>query len=163
MSEFSANFQLKNKWVLWYHKMNDEQWGIDSYKKVIEIEDYHTLLLMVSEIKVVTSGMFFFMKDGIQPIYEDPMNKEGGYWSLRVTKKDANDYWLKIIYLLCFENITQDENKNKLMNGLSISPKINNCIFKIWNSNFKAMKKEDLRKDVDIFHMDEMFYLEHKE
>ena len=155
----SDNFDLKSKWVLWFHKVNDNNWSIESYSKIFEINTYFDILFVVKEIENITSGMFFLMKEGISPIFEDINNVNGGYWSMRITKKDAFSFWEKIIYNLCLDTIT---NNDGLINGISVSPKINNCIFKIWNSNFEGMKKEDLRKDLDYINWEETFYLQHK-
>jgi hypothetical protein len=155
------NFKLKYKWVIWFHKVNDNNWTLESYSKVFELETYYDILYIINELKNITSGMFFVMKDGIIPIFEDEKNVNGGYWSLRITKKDALDYWEKMIYHLCVDNICINDEHETLINGLSISPKINNCIFKIWTSNFKNMKTDYLRKDLEFINWDEMFYLEH--
>ena len=101
------------------------------------------------------------MKDGIVPIFEDVNNINGGYWSIRVTKKDSFIYWEKILFYICVDNLTIDDKYESIINGLSISPKINNCIFKIWNSNYDKMKTEYLRKDIDFINWDETFYLRH--
>jgi hypothetical protein len=102
------------------------------------------------------------MKEGIIPIFEDINNINGGYWSLRITKKDSYNFWEKIIFQLCIDGITIDEKYESKINGISISPKINNCIFKIWNSNFKEMKTDFLKKNLDFINYEELFYLEHK-
>ena len=161
MENKTENFKLKYKWVIWFHKVNDNNWTLESYSKVFELETYYDILYIINELKNMTSGMFFLMKDGIIPIFEDEKNMNGGYWSMRITKKEAVDYWEKMIYYLCIDNICINDDYEKMINGLSISPKINNCIFKIWTSNFKEMKTEYLRKDLEIINWDEMFYLEH--
>jgi hypothetical protein len=155
------NFNLKNKWVLWFHKVNDNNWNIESYTKIYEITTYYHILFIIKEIENITSGMFFLMKDGIIPIFEDEHNINGGYWSLRISKKDSNEYWEKLLYYICIDNITVDEKYEQKINGLSVSPKINNCIFKIWNNDYKNMKTEYLRKDIESINLDETFYLEH--
>ena len=155
------NFQLKNTWILWFHKVNDNNWSLESYSKVFEIKTYYDFLFILKEIDNIISGMFFLMKEGIIPIFEDKNNINGGYWSLRITKKDSYDYWEKILYYLCIENIVVDEKYNDFINGVSISPKINNCIFKIWNSDYNLMKTEYLRKDLGFINWDDTYYLEH--
>lgn len=155
------NFDLKNKWVLWFHKVNDNYWAIDSYSKVLEINTYYDVLFILKELENITAGMFFLMKEDIIPIFEDKYNINGGYWSIRITKKDAYEYWEKILYYLCIDNLSINEEYEKKINGMSISPKINNCIFKIWNSDYKGMKTEYLRNDLDFIKWEETFYLEH--
>ena len=29
------NFQLQNKWCLWYHDLVSNDWSIESYKKIL--------------------------------------------------------------------------------------------------------------------------------
>lgn len=157
----TSNFDLKNTWVLWFHKVNDNNWSLGSYSKIYEIKTYHDVLFILKEIENITSGMFFLMKEGIIPIFEDKNNINGGYWSLRITKKDAHEYWEKIFFYLCIDIITVDKEHESYINGFSVSPKINNCIFKIWNSNYDFMKTDYLRKDLDFINWEETFYLQH--
>jgi translation initiation factor 4E len=153
---------LKSKWVLWFHKVDDENWKEDSYIKVFDIETYEDILFVIQEIPNITSGMFFLMKKGIFPTYEDPENQNGGYWSLRITKKDSYDMWQKLLYYICVDRITKDDKKNEQINGFTISPKINNCIFKIWTKNYKTMKGDNLRGDIEGINPADTFYLQHR-
>ena len=157
------NFDLNNVWVLWFHKVNDNNWSIDSYSKVLEIKTYYDILFILNKLDNITSGMFFLMKEGIIPVYEDEHNINGGYWSLRIKKKDSFEYWDKIIYYLCIDNLTISGKHDSKINGISISPKINNCIFKIWNSDYNDMKTEYLRKDLDFINWEDTFYLQHND
>jgi hypothetical protein len=90
---------------------------------------------------------------------------KGGYWSLRLVKKDSHEYFKKIIYHIVFEKMMKNPEHSKKINGLSISPKINNCIFKIWNSDYAKLKTTDIRKDIDGLsaHLESSYYLQHKE
>ena len=62
--------KLNNNWTLWFHDPNDSNWGIDSYKKIISvdtIEDYWALYDKLDD-QLIKNGMFFFMREDIQPI-----------------------------------------------------------------------------------------------
>ena len=50
------------------------------------------------------------MKENIKPIYEDIQNINGGYWSLRITKKESDIFWKKFVYYLCIDKITKTDN-----------------------------------------------------
>ena len=121
--------------------------------------------LIMKNLNNISSGMFFVMRDNIKPIYEDSQNMSGGYWSIRLMKRDSYDYFKKIVYYILMENLMKKDEHNSKINGLSISPKINNCIFKIWNSDYTGLKTSDLRKDIDGLstHFENTFYLQHKE
>ncbi len=159
------NFQLKSKWILWYHATDDNNWSMESYKKVFEIKTYFDLLFIMKHFTNVSSGMFFIMRDGIKPIYEDPKNMSGGYWSLRLMKRDSYEYFKKLVYYIVMEDMMKKQEHNQKINGMSISPKINNCIFKIWNNDFVGLKTGDIRKDIDGLstHIENAYYLQHKE
>ena len=159
------NFELKNKWVLWYHPTDNNDWSMESYKKVFEMKTYYDLLYIMKNLNNISSGMFFVMRDNIKPIYEDSQNMSGGYWSIRLMKRDSYDYFKKIVYYILMENLMKKDEQTSKINGLSISPKINNCIFKIWNSDYTGLKTSDLRKDIDGLstHFENTFYLQHKE
>tara|TARA_B100001175_G_C19405054_1_gene588229 strand:- start:12 stop:506 length:495 start_codon:yes stop_codon:yes gene_type:complete len=162
MTEFE-DFDLKEEWNLWYHELNDNNWSIDSYQNILSLKKYSDVLFMIKSYENINCGMFFLMKKGIEPIYEDNKNINGGYWSIRVTKKDSSFFWKKFTYYLCIDNITGSEESDKNINGLSISPKINNNIFKVWNCDYKGISKDAIRNDLSFIKRDEFFYLEHKE
>ena len=58
MNDEIDNFDLKTKWVLWFHKVNDNNWSISSYEKVLEINTYYDILFIIKELDNITSGMF---------------------------------------------------------------------------------------------------------
>ena len=61
----TSNLKLKNKWVLWFHKINDNTWRLESYQRLCEVETYNDLVFVMNTLKNITAGMFFFMKDGL--------------------------------------------------------------------------------------------------
>ena len=59
---------LKDNWVLWFHDPKDQDWSIDSYKKlwtINTIEDFWILHKVLDERKI-QEGMFFLMKNDIK-------------------------------------------------------------------------------------------------
>ena len=72
-------YKLNNKWTLWYHSLKNKNWDNNSYVKVIEIKSLldYKLLEDVMRINHLQNGMFFLMRDGIFPNWEDPDNSEG--------------------------------------------------------------------------------------
>ena len=70
--------------------------------------------------------MFFCMKDGISPIWEDIANIDGGCISIKLQLNEAFILWNLLFTYFASNNI--DEN----INGISISPKKNFNIIKIW-------------------------------
>ena len=159
-SNSDDDFKLNDTWVLWYHDPNDVNWEIKSYKQVSTIstigEFWDTYEFL--ENSVIENSMFFIMRKGINPLWEDPQNVDGGCWSFKIQKGNIKKYWSELSIYLLGENITK---KERLINGLSISPKKTFCIIKIWNSDKKNSNKDQLNKKMDI-PFESCIFKEHK-
>ena len=92
------------------------------------------------------NGMFFIMRDDIFPTWEDPDNRLGGCISFKVYSKDIVEAWNKLFLKLISEDITTETDCWEEINGISISPKKEFNIIKIWLRNdtktFKTLVKE---------------------
>ena len=77
------------------------------------------------------------MKDGIVPNWEDSNNINGGCWSFKITKKQAQVVWTNLSMALIGNTICKEYKNLKEINGISITIKSNFCIFKLWNCNSK--------------------------
>jgi hypothetical protein len=155
---------LVNLLTLWFHKVDDNNWTADSYKKVCECKNWDDITYTLHNIKQYTSGMFFFMKNNIKPLYEDDNNKKGGYWSCKINKNNSSELWCKLVYYMCSgdwndNGIIYKNNDN--INGISISPKINNCIIKIWIKNFDKKLEHDLDHFFTKYELGEILYKPH--
>ena len=129
------DYKLKNKWTLWYHSINNKEWTNDSYVKVIELRtllDYK-LLENIFRINHLQNGMFFIMKNDIFPTWEDPNNRLGGCISFKYDNNILKEF-LKLLLLCITNNLSSKENINEI-NGLSIAPKKEFNIVKIWTKN----------------------------
>ena len=80
--------KLNDNWVLWYHNPNDTNWDISSYKvisKITTIDEYWNTYEFIKN-NIIENSMLFIMREGIQPLWEDPKNIDGGCWSFKITK-----------------------------------------------------------------------------
>lgn len=127
---------LNNHWVIWYHDNNND-WTIKGYKNIYEIttiEDFWEIYLRLNNY-ILLKGQFFLMKKGIEPIWENEANLKGGCWSYKINKNDSFMSWLYLSMNICGEIITKDHKNMDSINGISLSPKKNFCIIKIWNND----------------------------
>ena len=163
--------KLSNSWTLWYHDANDKNWDLNSYKNLYEfntIDDCWRLInTMTKHYNNYSNDMLFIMRNKndkhIYPMWEDKNNKKGGYWSFKIEKKDLNEIWIHTILLLIGENILIDNKLNyNNINGISISPKKNNCILKIWNNNNKINDISKLNK-INSLDYDNILYKSHND
>ena len=138
MSNPTHQHDLLGKWDLYYHLPYDKNWDISSYKKIMEdIESVDQLIALNENFpeKLVKYCMLFVMKKGITPMWEDPKNRNGGCFSFKVINKQVYTVWKSLFYALCGETLCVSKSHNSLVNGITISPKKNFCIIKIWLEN----------------------------
>ena len=129
--------KLESKWILWNHKLDNNSWSNDSYINIFEINNLLDYKLLKDNITLqnLQNTMFFLMRDNIFPTWEDPLNKDGCSASFKIPSLQINEIWNKLIsYLIC-ENIQKDIQDRDSINGISISPKKEFNIIKIWFKN----------------------------
>lgn len=149
--------KTNTKWNFWYHDPEDTSWEIESYQKIFSfdtIEDYWALHKSIKN-DMLNSGMFFLMRDGILPIWEDTKNIDGGCWSYKIIKKDAYKAWVQISAVLIAESISCESNT---INGISISPKKGFCIIKIWNNDKEKSDIKYIADNIPFFSNSEHIY-----
>lgn len=129
--------KLHNRWTLWAHLPHDTSWDISSYKPIITIDSVESIISLYKVIpeNMISNCMLFLMREGIIPIWEDEHNKHGGCFSYKINNKCVANLWKNISYHLVGEDLTTDKNLAPFINGITISPKINFCIIKIWIAN----------------------------
>lgn len=135
MSISHQQHELLDKWDLYYHLPHDKNWDISGYTIIMKSIDTAEKVILLNEHlneNVVNNCMLFVMRTGITPMWEDPKNRNGGCFSYKISNKYVYELWKNLFYLLCGETICVDKKHNKHINGITISPKKNFCIIKIW-------------------------------
>ena len=128
--------KLSDKWTLWAHLPHDTDWSLNSYKEIITLETIEDSLMLFENLPdvIVKNCMLFLMRKGIQPTWEHEKNRHGGCFSYKINNRQVTNSWKNLSYVLLGESLT--ENKlSKYINGITISPKKNFCIIKIWLAN----------------------------
>ena len=125
---------LYDKWTFWAHLPHDTDWSIESYQKLVTVSSIEEVITLNNIIppEMICNCMIFIMRDGINPLWEDKNNVNGGSFSFKINNDIVSELWKEIVYLLIGEYIINDEKENSKINGITISPKKNFCIIKIW-------------------------------
>ena len=100
------------------------------------------------------------MKDGIFPNWEDPDNRLGGCLSFKVYSKDIIEEWNNLL-LRCITNNILEGNENEI-NGISISPKKEFNIIKIWFRNDGFDYKKHFTEFGEYFQLEKSLYKKHE-
>lgn len=137
MASIHLNSPLPTTYTLWFHSSSDNDWTIGSYHEIFSFstpEEFWTVNeAILSKSKMLLNGMFFIMKQGIKPMWEDSRNSKGGCVSWKLEKPDVPSAWENMAALFITKDLG-DFNKF-IPTGISISPKKNNNIIKLWVAN----------------------------
>ena len=124
---------LSECWTLYFHDPDDNEWTPNSYKVVNNFSTVQDWCYTdLSFTTLWQKGMFFVMREHIQPLWEDPLNKNGGCFSFKVNKPEAANFWFKLGALLLGGTLGKTPDIDLQISGISISPKRNYCILRIW-------------------------------
>jgi hypothetical protein len=126
--------KINNSWSLWIHELNNKNWDNKSYKKIFDCENLYDYNILKETIKTqnLQNCMYFFMREDIIPMWEDPENRNGCCISFKVPLKDIKSEWDKLLLKIISEDIHINIDDFNKLNGISISPKKEFNIIKLW-------------------------------
>ena len=129
--------KLSDKWSLWAHLPHDTDWSTNSYKKIYTMGTVEETIAVTETLPdiLVKNCMLFIMRDGIYPTWEDKKNRNGGCFSYKISNKNVYEVWKELTYVLVGDTISKQISFVANVTGITISPKKNFCIIKIWMSN----------------------------
>jgi len=155
-------YKLNNEWNCWIHYQNDNNWTIDGYKNITKFINLKDTILFMENLddNIIKKSMLFFMKDPILPLWESEDNINGGCFSYKINNNSIVDIFKTLLYKIVGNCITNDETLLKNINGISISPKKNFCIIKIWIKNKNEIKNFDFTSNKDPFNIHQLFTID---
>lgn len=166
-SKFNT-FQISStRYTFWYRVVGNTKAGVnynDSIKKiatfqtvshsplhhraarfvtllhVFQVEHFWRIYDYLKRPKDLHYTEYHLFKDGITPTWEDPQNKAGGKWMIRLKKGIASRYWEDIILAIIGEQFDVGSE----VCGAVLSVRSNEDIVSIWNKsadNLEAVNK----------------------
>ena len=126
--------KLSDKWTLWAHLPHDLDWSMKSYNKIYTVSTVEEAIAITETLPpiLVQNCMLFWMRDGIKPTWEDQKNRNGGCFSYKVVNKTVYDSWKELTYSTLGNTVSKQMSFVDKVTGITISPKKNFCIIKIW-------------------------------
>jgi hypothetical protein len=125
---------LSGFWTLWAHLPHNIDWSINSYISISTFKTVEETIAVTETLPpiLVENCMLFMMREGIKPTWEDPRNRNGGCFSYKVSNKNVYKVWKDLTYVIVGSSISKNMNFVNCVTGITISPKKNFCIIKIW-------------------------------
>jgi hypothetical protein len=154
---------LAYKWSLYYHLQTDNSWTPDSYKTIMHdidtVEHVNSLNQAIPEY-LLYNCMFFCMKTGINPTWEDVKNRDGGCFSYRVPNNEIAVAWRSLMCAMAGNSLTTGAKYECHINGITVSPKKRFSVIKIWmdTCNFQD---PDIIRDIPSLPKDGCLFKKH--
>lgn len=128
---------LKYRWKLWAHLPRDSDWTLSSFKQIYTFTTVEEGIAISETLSdgIIKFGMLFIMKEGVEPLWEHSHNRNGGYFSYKVLNKHVCQVWRDLTYALLGDTLSTNNDFLRDVTGITISPKKNFCIIKIWITN----------------------------
>jgi len=122
---------LKNTYNFYFHNPDQVDWSLQSYIDLLTfntIEEWWVLDKFIRK-DMVENGMFFIMLENSKPVWECETNIKGGCISWKVDRKNSYKSWIDTVGHFIMQDFG---NMTSIINGVSISPKKNSSIIKLW-------------------------------
>lgn len=143
--------KTEHEWNVYYHLPFDTDWSLESYKKIFCFDTIEDALIVLDEFNELSiqKCMIFIMKHTIQPIWEDPENRNGSCISFKIPYNNIYTTWKDTIMKIICNNVSDSENMVNIINGISLSPKKKFSILKIW-LNTTDIKSSDVFNKLNL-------------
>tara|TARA_B110000259_G_scaffold182335_1_gene225802 strand:- start:6475 stop:6987 length:513 start_codon:yes stop_codon:yes gene_type:complete len=145
--------KLNSEWNFYFHDPNSYNWDKKSYYKIYNLKSIIDYWNLNKEIEnKIHQGMFFLMRDNIFPLWDNEDNKKGSNFSFKILKDISKIFWNKLNILILSESFLKEEYAEKYsnINGISISPKKNFCIIKVWLKNKDIFNNDNVKEYFNI-------------
>jgi len=136
-SNMESFHKLSDNWTLWAHLPHNTDWTLKSYIPISTFSTVEETIAVTESLPpaLVENCMLFMMRKGITPMWEDPKNREGGCFSYKVLNKSVQTAWKELTYSIVGGFVSSKTGFFESVTGITISPKKNFCIIKIWMKN----------------------------
>ncbi|EDO49832.1 predicted protein [Nematostella vectensis] len=102
---------LQNRWVLWFFKNDKSKSWAANLRNITSfdtVEDFWGIYNHIQQASRLQPGCdYSLFKDGIEPMWEDKRNKDGGRWLINTNKNqrqsDLDRFWLETLLCLIGE------------------------------------------------------------
>ncbi len=144
MSEITLDTKIPSgTWTLYFHSPEESKWTLTTFINLGSMTTWQDFWSVMNKLKVSTlaDGMFFLMRDPVPPLWENFQNIRGGSYSFRLDKRDAGEGFISYAIALMTNKLATDSAN--IMNGMSITPKKNFNILKVWNTDAVKYNKVD--------------------
>lgn len=141
------NIKLNNVYTLWSHDVLNKNWTLSSYKKICVIDNVSAYWRYMNNFCRIgyRHQNYYFMKDGILPLWEHEENKHGGEGSFKIETDNFLEVYEEIMSYMVGGELSSDMDD---INGIAFTPRNNWILIKIWNKDKNKNMINSLNKKI---------------
>lgn len=111
------------EWTLYFHSPREKKWSLETYTEIGSVSTLREVFALLNALgdSKLKGGMYFWMRKGIPPLWENHQNIRGGSYSLRGGLENGIDIFL--VYSIASMLSLSTSKEDKVM-GVNISPKL---------------------------------------
>ncbi|KAG7189631.1 hypothetical protein KM043_017311 [Ampulex compressa] len=145
---------LQTSWTFWVDKICRGT-TVEEYKnklwKIYTVNTVQSFWAVFNNIPnagvVKVRHSYHLMRDERYPLWEEPVNQNGGTWRLKCHKYDTEQIWKEIVLAAIGEQFAESVAVGDDICGLTVSIKDREDLIQIWNTNAAlALKANVLQK-----------------
>jgi len=132
VKDIGQHINLPSVYTLWCHDIYNKDWSIKSYQKLFvmkTVSDFWSVFNNFNKLGMKYMH-FFLMKNNIMPTWESVDNRYGGVCSFKSDIDKAIVVFEDLNVRMMCSTLNADKED---INGISISPKNNWAMIKVWN------------------------------
>lgn len=166
---------LPESWTMYFHVPVDRKastdasgnavWDMASYLPLFTVTTVDEFWAMFHSLKAefVTSGLYFFMRQGVEPRYEDPANENGGEWKKKVDRLYSYDAFIELCVYAALGSLLEAGGGGATPNtitGVTIrnNPDGVSNIIKVWNGDAKVASATSFNLKMRFFNKEGLLY-----
>ncbi|XP_046671091.1 eukaryotic translation initiation factor 4E type 3-like isoform X1 [Homalodisca vitripennis] len=119
---------LQTPWTFWIDKASNAssaaqyQANLKKIYSVSTVQDFWAVLKHIPSVEALPPRYsYHLMRDVIQPMWEDEMNKYGGTWRLKVAKKDTPTVWQELLLAAIGEQLSEGLCEGDSICGVTVA------------------------------------------
>lgn len=132
--------KLEDVWNFFFFKMDKQKQWIDNMHKVCSVDSIESFWGIMHHLRSVSDLQYgcdyYFFRKNIEPMWESPMNKNGGIWVISSHKSKRNSelnlLWIEVLMFLIGETMGEDSDQ---ICGASINMRGNYDKISVWTTD----------------------------
>ncbi|KOC63210.1 Eukaryotic translation initiation factor 4E type 3 [Habropoda laboriosa] len=147
----TSGIPLQSSWTFWLGKAVSGT-TVEEYKdnltKIYTVNTVQSFWAVINNIPnasaVPVRYSYHLMRDERYPLWEEPVNQNGGTWRLKCHKSDTEKVWKEMVLAAIGEQFAECVADDDDVCGISVSIRERDDLVEIWNINAALASKAKL-------------------